>query len=131
MKKIIASLLLISVSTAFTYAQKGAVFQFKSSDIYEFGKVKEGAKVEHEFEFTNVGDLPLQISKVDASCGCTVPDWQPKTPVLPGKTGKIKVIFNTQGNPGQAYKEVTIKSNAVVPDNKSRYTLVLKGEVTK
>lgn len=131
MKKLITSLILIASSTAFTYAQKGAAFQFKNNDIYDFGKVKEGAKVEHDFEFKNVGDLPLQIIKVDASCGCTVPDWQPKTPILPGKSGMIKVVFNTAGNPGTAYKEVTIKSNAVVPGNKARYTIVLKGEVTK
>jgi len=131
MKKIITSVALMALSTTFAFAQKGPVFQFKEKDIYEFGKVKEGAKVEHVFEFTNVGDQPLQIIKVEATCGCTVPDWQPKTPVLPGKTGTIKVIFNTQGNPGLAYKEVTIKSNAVTPDKKPRYTLVLKGEVTK
>lgn len=132
LKKAFVFIFLATCSSAL-YAQKGPVFQFKDKqDTHDFGKVKEGTKVEHLFEFTNVGDQPLQIIKVDASCGCTVPDWQPKTPILPGKTGSIKVVFNTQGHPGLAYKEVTIKSNAVLPDkSKERYTVVLKGEVVK
>lgn len=131
MKKILVCLSIMALSTSFTFAQKGPVFQFKE-ETYDFGKVKEGASVEHTYEFKNVGDQPLQIVKVDASCGCTAPDWSPKTPILPGKTGTIKVVFNTQGHPGAALKEVTIKSNAVLPDkNKERFTLLLKGEVLK
>lgn len=131
MKKFFASLLLIAVATVAGYAQGGAKFEFKDkNDTYDFGTVKEGEKVVHVFEFKNSGDKPLQILKVEASCGCTTPDW-PKTPIMPGKTSSIKVTFNTAGKAGPAYKDVTIKSNAVLTDkSKERYTIVMKGNVT-
>lgn len=127
----ITALLLVLTTAAAGYAQKGAKFEFKDkNDTYDFGTVKEGEKVVHEFEFKNTGDQPLMILKVEAGCGCTTPEW-PKTPVMPGKGGSIKVTFNTAGKAGPAYKDVTIKSNAVLADkSKERYSLILKGNVT-
>jgi len=132
MKKILASLFLLVAAATALYAQKGPRFEFKDkNDTYDFGTVKEGEKVVHVFEFKNAGDQPLQILRVEAGCGCTTPEW-PKTPIMPGKTGAIKVTFNTAGKPGPAYKDITIKSNAVLADkSKERYTLILKGNVTK
>lgn len=131
MKKVFASLLLIAASAVAVHAQKGAKFEFKDkNDTYDFGTVKEGEKVVHVYEFKNVGDQPLQILRAEAGCGCTTPEW-PKTPVMPGKTGTVKVTFNTAGKPGPAIKEVTLKSNAVLADkSKERYTITLKGNVT-
>ncbi len=131
MKKVLASLLLVALSAVAVYAQKGPKFEFKDkNDTYDFGTVKEGEKVVHAFEFKNAGDQPLQLLKVDATCGCTVPEW-PKTPIMPGKSAAIKVTFNTAGKAGPAIKEITIKSNAVLPDkSKERYTITLKGNVT-
>ncbi|HET8574278.1 MAG TPA: DUF1573 domain-containing protein [Edaphocola sp.] len=133
MKKLLATLMVTGiVSGAALAQQKGAVFQFQDAEAtYDFGTVKEGAKVEHDYVFKNVGDQPLQILRVDASCGCTTPEW-PKRPIMPGKTEKIKVTFNSAGNVGKTIKEISIQSNAVLPDkNKRRYTLTLKGEVVK
>lgn len=128
MKKMLASLVLIATASVAAQAQK---FEFKDkNDTYDFGTAKEGEKVVHVFEFRNSGDKPLQILKVEAGCGCTTPEW-PKTPIMPGKSSSIKVTFNTAGKPGPAYKDVTIKSNAILSDkNKERYTIVLKGNVT-
>lgn len=80
-------------------------------EIFEFKKVKEGDKVEHNFKFTNVGKSPLIISSATATCGCTIPE-SPKEPILPGKDGLIKVVFNTKGKPGINDKVITINSNA-------------------
>ncbi|WP_118950188.1 DUF1573 domain-containing protein [Taibaiella helva] len=130
MKRILTAFMLVAASTVAVYAQKGAKFEFKDkNDTYDFGTVKEGEKVVHVFEFKNSGDQPLQILKIDAGCGCTTPEW-PKTPIMPGKSSSIKVTFNTAGKVGPAYKDVTIKSNAVLDDkSKERYTLILKGSV--
>ncbi|WP_118976857.1 DUF1573 domain-containing protein [Taibaiella koreensis] len=132
MKRILTAFMIVAASTAVVHAQKGAKFEFKDkNDAYDFGTVKEGEKVVHVFEFKNAGDQPLQILKVEAGCGCTTPEW-PKTPVMPGKSSSIKVTFNTAGKVGPAYKDVTIKSNAVLADkSKERYTLILKGSVIK
>src|SRR5690554_833231 len=100
MKKIISIAIVLMLSATFAIAQKGAKFQFKEKDnTFDFGKVVEGELVTHEYEFKNVGDQPLQILKAEASCGCTTPEW-PKSPVMPGKTGKIKVSFNSEGRVG-------------------------------
>ena len=94
---------------------------------YDFGEVQEGPAAEYVFEFTNVGKEPLIIQNANASCGCTTPEW-PKEPILPGKTGKIKVSFNTQGRGGQPFdKTVFLTSNAV--SDKERYELHIKGTV--
>jgi hypothetical protein len=80
--------------------------------VYNFGKVTDGEKVEYNFRFLNTGKNPLIISSVSASCGCTVPE-KPEEPIMPGETGFIKVVFNSQGRVGNAHKDVTVRSNAI------------------
>ncbi len=63
-----------------------------------------------EFKFINTGKEPLIIQSATASCGCTVPSW-PKEPILPGKTGTIKVHYATT-RVGAINKQITVKSNA-------------------
>ncbi|HWL00126.1 MAG TPA: DUF1573 domain-containing protein [Parapedobacter sp.] len=95
-------------------------------DSYDFGVVKEGEKVEHEFTFTNTGSSPLIISNVQASCGCTTPEYS-KNPIAPGDQGLVKVVFNSAGQLGKQHKVITVTSNAA-----SRNTLLhLRGEVKK
>lgn len=102
-------------------------FSFKGGDVYDFGKIPEGPVAEHVFEFTNVGKEPLIIRNAGASCGCTTPEW-PKEPILPGKTGKITVRFNTAGRGNAPFdKQVYIMSNAVT--EKENHTLHIRGFV--
>lgn len=113
MKRIfsIFALVLISVLTFnIVAAEKGAVMTF-AEKTYDFGSIKEAdGPVTHVFEFTNTGSEPLVIINVNASCGCTRPEY-PKEPVMPGKKGKIKVTFNPAGRPGEFSKEVKIRTN--------------------
>ncbi len=96
------------------------------ADSYDFGEIKEGEKVEHEFRFTNTGNSPLILTNVQASCGCTTPEYS-KTPIAPGEQGLVKVVFNSAGQPGKQHKIVTVTSNAL-----STNTLLhLRGEVKK
>ncbi|RKR84766.1 uncharacterized protein DUF1573 [Mucilaginibacter gracilis] len=94
------------------------------SDSYDFGKIKEGDKVSHNFKFTNSGKSPLIISSAVASCGCTTPEW-PKEPVKPGDSGVIKVTFNSAGKGGLQDKLITITANTIPAQNLAH----LKGEV--
>jgi hypothetical protein len=77
---------------------------------HDFGEINEGTVAKHTFQFTNNGDVPLVIKSARGSCGCTVPDW-PKEPIAPGKTGEIKVQFNSSGKPGTQSKTVTLTTN--------------------
>jgi len=80
--------------------------------VYNFGVVKEGETVEHDFTFTNNGKSPLIITGAAGSCGCTVPDY-PHDPIDPGKTMDIKVTFNSTGKFGHQEKSVTIRTNTL------------------
>jgi len=77
---------------------------------HNFGNIPEGPSASYEFEFKNIGKVPIIFSDVHGSCGCTVPVW-PKEPILPGKTSKIAVTYSTQGRPGPINKTVTCTSN--------------------
>lgn len=79
-------------------------------DVHDFGTLKQGAECIYEFKFTNVGKEPLIIQNASASCGCTIPTYS-KEPILPGKSGSIKVKYD--GNRvGGINKDITITSNA-------------------
>lgn len=77
---------------------------------YNFGTIKAGEKVTHNFKFTNEGKAPLIITEASATCGCTVPEY-PKQPIKPGEKGVIKVIFNSTGKSGVQSRTVTIFTN--------------------
>ncbi len=91
---------------------------------FNFGKVKAGEKVEHEYTFKNTGKEPLVISNAKGSCGCTVPEW-PKEPIAPGGTGKIRVNFDSKGKSGPQTKQVTITANT----DPVQSIIYIKGEV--
>ncbi len=78
--------------------------------VFDFGEIREGATVEHEFQFTNYGKVPLVIHNAHSTCGCTVPDW-PKVPISPGQGGTIKVMFDSENRTGFQEKPITITSN--------------------
>lgn len=91
---------------------------------HNYGTLKKGDDGNCEFTFTNEGNEPLILSNVKASCGCTTPSWT-KEPIMPGKTGTIKVRYNTN-NVGGFTKTITVTSNAI---DSPRVTLKIKGKV--
>ena len=93
-------------------------------ETFDFGTIKQGDKVTHDFEFVNSGKEPLIITEAHGSCGCTVPQW-PKEPVAKSAKGTIHVEFNSTGKMGMQDKTVTITSNA----KSGQKVLHLKGNV--
>ena len=108
-------------------AQNGPKIVFKDKDnTLDYGTVtKETDNGERIFEFTNTGDQPLIIKNVQSTCGCTVPS-KPEQPIMPGKTGEIKVKYNM--NPGPIRKTITVETNAVNVEG-GMVALKIKGEV--
>jgi hypothetical protein len=104
-------------------ARAQGVMQFEK-ELHDFGNVPEGTMATHEFKFKNTGNQPIIIANVQASCGCTTPDWT-KTPVMPGKMGIIKAMYSSAGRPGVFNKTVTVTSNAAAPS----VVLSIKGTV--
>ncbi len=91
---------------------------------YNFGTIKQGDKVSHFFTFKNTGKYNLIISRAIGSCGCTIPEY-PKTPILPGKSAKMKVSFNSKGKSGKQTKTVSVYAN--VP--KGGVTITIKANI--
>lgn len=125
MKKII--LLFILTISGYIFGQSGAKIVFKAADnTIDYGTVsKETDNGIRTFEFTNTGDVPLEITNVQSTCGCTVPT-RPTEPILPGKIGRIEVKYNM--NPGTIRKTITVESNAVNYPG-GQIALKIKGEV--
>lgn len=105
-------------------ADSTLVINFEST-VHDYGTIEQGSDGTYEFKFTNDGKSPLILSNVRSSCGCTVPSWT-KEPVAPGKSGVIKVVYNTQ-NMGTFSKTVTVSSNA----KNAEVMLQIKGNVVK
>jgi len=83
--------------------------KFKET-VWDFGKVKQGAVLSHEFVFANEGDATLVIQKVSTSCGCTAA-LVSADKIPPGKEGRIEIKFDTRGYGGQVRKLVYVDSN--------------------
>ena len=98
--------------TATLFAQQAT--QKKAEDVikfkeltYDFGKIKQGAPVTHDFVFTNIGNSPVIIESAVPSCGCTTP-VKPEGAIQKGKDDKIQAGFNA-ANVGPFNKSITIK----------------------
>jgi hypothetical protein len=79
-------------------------------EIWNFGKVKQGEALAHEFVFTNAGDTTLVIEKVSTSCGCTAA-LASEEKIARGKEGKIEIKFDTRGYGGMVNKLIFVDSN--------------------
>ncbi|MHB8055564.1 MAG: DUF1573 domain-containing protein, partial [Candidatus Aminicenantales bacterium] len=92
------------------FAAAGAPKIVFKTDTWDFGKIKQGAPASYEFVFKNEGNEVLQIGNVESSCGCTAVLVSDKK-VDPGKSGKIKVTFNSTGYAGEVVKYVYVETN--------------------
>ena len=98
-----------------------------TTNIYNFGTVKQGEVVKHEFTFTNTGTAVLEITEVKPGCGCTTAGAWDKS-VEPGKTGQIPLQFNSSGFGGSVAKSATVTCNDPATPT---LTLMLQGTVWK
>ena len=92
--------------------EKAAKIEFKSETI-DYGDIAKGSDGVRIFEFTNTGEVPLVVSNVKSSCGCTIPK-KPDAPIMPGATGEIQVKYDTN-RVGPIRKAITVTSNADTP----------------
>ena len=92
----------------------------------QFGSIKQGVPVTATFRFTNKGKVPVLLTNVQGSCGCTVPAWSHE-PVGPGKSSVVSATFNA-AHPGAFLKTVTVTTSA---DTAGPQVLTLQGTVLK
>ena len=122
MKQLLTILFIGLFSFSVTAQEKIAKIEFKETTI-DYGTIEKGADGVRTFVFTNTGNAPLVISKVNSSCGCTVPK-KPDGPIMPGDEGLIEVKYDTK-RVMPIRKTITVLSNADTPT----VALKIKGEV--
>jgi hypothetical protein len=106
-----------------TTAKPAEVLQLKETS-YNFGKIQQGRPVTHNFEILNTGKEPLMLDNVQASCGCTTPEWS-RDAIQAGASTTIKVGYNAAAE-GDFTKTITIHYN-----NLQVKTLTISGSVFK
>lgn len=108
MKRILSVIVLLG---AFYYAgaqahtNKAEVLQLKEPE-HDFGSIPQGRPAYYTFLVTNTGSQPLVLDNVQASCGCTTPDWK-NEPIAPGASAPIRVGYNAAAE-GHFEKYITI-----------------------
>ena len=126
MKRILFVFALFLMTAGIASAQEKSASIVVVGDVnFDFGDIKEAdGPVTHVFKIKNDGEIPLVVTKVVASCGCTTPDWT-KEPIAPEKNGEIKVTFDPTGRPNSFTKTISVFSNG----KSGSYILTIKGNV--
>lgn len=115
---------LVTISKSATESSdKQAIITFDKME-HNFGSLLQGEVVTYSFHFTNTGNVPLLISGVSTSCGCTIADY-PHEPITPGKDGFIKATYDSKGHHGFQSRAVTVSANTMP----AQTVLRMKGEV--
>jgi uncharacterized membrane protein len=78
--------------------------------VHDFGEIENGTPVETVFAYTNTGKVPLVITDIKSTCGCTVPQNWSKEPLAPGASANFTVKFNGKGA-NKVSKTITVTAN--------------------
>jgi Protein of unknown function (DUF1573) len=113
----------IPVAAANLSSPKPELLTLKEAS-YNFGKIPQGRPAVHVFEVVNTGKDSLKLDNVQASCGCTTPEWS-RDAIAPGAASNIRVGYNAYAE-GAFTKMVTIYYKG-----DQTKTLTISGEVYK
>ncbi|XZF15534.1 DUF1573 domain-containing protein [Chitinophagaceae bacterium MMS25-I14] len=101
----------------------GSIMFFPGGRTVDAGDMPEGPVKEVNYVFINNGSQPMVIRDVTTGCGCLVGEWS-KEAVMPGKSGIIKLRYNTAGRPGRFIKNAYVNYN-----DTNRIELTITGNV--
>lgn len=113
----------------FLFFSLSLCFSQEANDPYswDFGQVKEGVVLKHDFLFRNESDKTLKITDITTSCGCTVSEVKKKV-IPPGEETQIKVSFKTKGYSGPTQQIVYVHTDNL--DN-SILRFIIKADIIK
>ena len=126
---LLMAVLMIAVAGLTSFKANSAVDEIASlhfsSMVYDFGKIKKGVPVSYDFEFSNPAEENILITKVTASCGCTVTEYT-REEVAPGKNGFVQATYNA-AKVGVFSKTVSVYHSG----SETPIVLTIKGEVVE
>lgn len=67
--------------------------------IKDFGIIQQGSRAEVTFDIRNPSQIPITISRIATSCGCTLADI-PLGVLKPGESTAANVVFDSTGKQG-------------------------------
>lgn len=115
------------LSCTFAYAQTATIQESESllfkETAFDFGKIPQSKPVFHTFMVENKSGKALKIENVQASCGCTTPEWS-REEIAAGASSAIKVGYNAAAE-GPFEKTITVSYGGQAK------VLRIKGEVWK
>ncbi|UYZ62055.1 DUF1573 domain-containing protein [Hymenobacter weizhouensis] len=76
---------------------------------HNFGEIVQAVPVTATFTFRNTGKVPVLLTQVQGSCGCTATSY-PTEAIQPGQSAAITATFNA-ANLGGFNKTVTVTTN--------------------
>ena len=94
---------------------------------WDFGQVKQGEILKHDFLLKNETADVLKINSVNTSCGCTVSQSAKKS-LLPGESTTISVSFNSRGYLGETKQFVYVNTDNA---DLSVVRFIIKAQVAK
>jgi len=109
MRKGVIVFLLSFFILQFSYAEKVKVGPVDPNE-WDFGQVKRGVILKHDFVFKNETNDILEINNIHTSCGCTASESGKKS-LLPQESTAIKVTFNSKGYSGPVTQFIYVNTD--------------------
>lgn len=101
--------------------------QVQDPKVWDFGKVRAGRVLKHDFMIKNDSDKVLNIKETNTSCGCTVSEIEKKI-LAPQESAKVKVEFKSKGYSGNVQQFIYVNTDSV---DEPIIRFVIKAEVEK
>ncbi|MBN2453625.1 MAG: DUF1573 domain-containing protein [Candidatus Omnitrophica bacterium] len=78
---------------------------------YDFGKVKQGEVLKHDFMLKNNESETITIKEVNTSCACASPKVDKKT-IAPGESVPVGIVFDTRGYSGIKKRQLFVHTDS-------------------
>lgn len=111
-------MLFLNSALGYTQAAEFSILE----PVFKFPNTVEGPIVKHTYVFKNTGTEPLIIQDFIVACTCTEVFYS-KEPVMPGKTGEVRVEFDTEGKYDHQDRIVTLMVNTKKKKVKLRFKI--------
>jgi hypothetical protein len=91
---------------------------------FNAGTITKGQTIKHDFIVENKGKGPLEITRVQPACGCTLSEYDKTVEV--GKKGKITLSVSTTNFRGPINKSTSVATN---DPNMASFQLIIKADI--
>lgn len=129
-----ASVLLVALALPGAWAQEPAPAADGPRLVVErtipFDEVVQGTVFELKIPVQNGGTAPLEVSKVETTCGCALIE-APTAPIPPGGKGHLLLRYDSSDKAGAQAVQVLVYSNDPTQADQGRFCtrLLLQGDV--